>query len=128
MSGVCPDPHECLPEDPDDYHVGNPEPVPRNIEYSIRDPLTTFVISGPVHIPHTPPPPGARGRLFTRAEARAWVRQTYNVVEEIQLPAKAGRWAFLVVKPGAPHGRYTPPPEDSLPERARRKKDVPQVA
>lgn len=74
-------------------------------EYVDWDAETSFVISGPL-----PRGTGA-GRRFTHAEADRWVRATYRVLFKIPAAKTPGRWAYRVLRPNAPGGRYTPPQE-----------------
>lgn len=104
MSGRCPSPHECLPEEPERADAPEPDPEPDWApEYRDWSPATSFVISGP-----TPGWPG-RGRVFTREQAHKWVHRTYRVLFPIPAKFTPGRWAFRVLRPTAPGGRYTPP-------------------
>lgn len=98
------DPLMMPPETPD-YRFARPR------DYVDWSPENTFVVSGPL--------PGYEdrnwpGRVFTRPEARAWVNETYDVIHEVH-PKPVGKWAFRVRR-----GRYTPPDESTLPERARK--------
>jgi hypothetical protein len=71
------------------------------------DPLTTFVVSGPLlHCTRDKDPSTFRGRVMTKPAARRWVEVTYGRWEEIRHPR---RWCFRVRRPDAPGGRYTPP-------------------
>lgn len=106
MSGRCPSPHECLPEEEERVEAPEPEPV-GGPDYQDWSPETSFVISGPL-----PGWPG-RGREFTREQATRWVHRTYRVVFPIPAKLTPGRWAFRVLRPTAPGGRYTPPGERS---------------
>jgi hypothetical protein len=88
---------ELVPDIPDDLVEQ---------EYSHWHPDHTFVVSGPLpwvkrRWPSTP------GRAMGRRQARCWVAATYGRFEELR---HARRWAFRVIKPTAPGGRYTPPP------------------
>ncbi len=92
-------------------HVLDDTESPPESDYTLPEP-TFFVISGPLYYPGKKLV--GRGRAFTWPEAREWVTTTYgDIISTVRLP---GRWAFKVPHPG----RYTPPPEESLPERARK--------
>jgi hypothetical protein len=85
----------------------------RVIDYPDWDPNTTFVISG-----RLPGPSGwGPGRMFYWDEARWWVTETYGGYVH-ELKGTQGRWAFRVRK-----GQYTPPNDEDLPQRARRRQD-----
>lgn len=105
MSGACPSPHECLPEEA--VELTEEEDTPNPDGYPDWNAETSFIISGPL--------PGwkGRGRVFTREEARRWVNRTYRVVFPIPPKLTPGRWAYRVLRPTAPGGRYTPPGERS---------------
>jgi hypothetical protein len=96
-----------LDDDPDDIEE-------RNIEYPDWTAATSFVISGPLPGGHGP------GRMFYWDEAEWWVNVTYGTpIHKIE--GTRGRWAYRVRKPGTPGGKYTPPADHKLPERARRR-------
>lgn len=78
-----------------------PEP-----DYCAWDLEDTFVISGPRNGNPKLAHPGRRFR--TDRHARKWVEATYGRAERIWHP---WRWAFRVLRPTAPGGRYTPPEE-----------------
>jgi hypothetical protein len=76
--------------------------------------IPTFVVSGPLWRDENRPGRGT-GRRFTWDEARTWVTATYGTpLGRVRLN---GRWAFRVNN--GQRARYTPPPEETLPERAR---------
>lgn len=91
-----------LPELVDDPEAENTS----YFDYRDWDPATSFVISGPLG----PRGVGA-GRRFTSPEADRWVRATYVVIRKINGHLTPGRWAYRVLRPSAPGGRYTPPKE-----------------
>lgn len=84
--------------------------APPEQQYDDWDPEHTFVVSGPLPWAKRRTP-SMRGRVMQRRQARCWVAETYGRFEEIW---HARRWAFRVIKPTSPGGRYTPP--DGYPE------------
>jgi hypothetical protein len=71
------------------------------LAYYVED---TFVISGPTN------PRGGVGRMMGVPMAAEWCEITYGKPIENLSDRTPNRWAFRVVKPGSPGGRYTPPP------------------
>lgn len=100
--GMTPEEVEALAVD---YRTTDSQVRPSGYRFSgsIED---TFVISGPKT--GFAIDKGIRGRYFEEhAEAKRWVLETYGaILETVVIPHK---WAFRVIKPSAPGGRYTPP-------------------